>query len=253
MEIGPNEIESSRMPIWQHLDELRNGLIRSIIAIFVGFCVTYYFSEILVHFLEKPLLVVLPPSNQHLFFTGVADKFFIYLKVAFIAAVGLTSPYLFYQVWLFISPALHKSERRFAMPFVLFACLTFLCGLAFTYYLVIPFGYKFLIHFGSPDELPIITLNDYFGLTLKLLLCMGLIFEVPVLLVLLAKFGLVRAETLTRYRRHALVVNAIIAAVATPTPDAFTMLLVMVPLCLLYEIGIIGVRLVTRVPQTHVA
>jgi sec-independent protein translocase protein TatC len=155
------------------------------------------------------------------------------------------SPYLFYEIWKFASPGLYRRERRFLLPFVGFGSGAFIAGICFAFYLVIPTGYKFLIQFGSPNERAIITLTEYFSLTLKLMLALGLIFELPVIFVLLAKFGLVTAKQLSGYRRHAFVASAVVSAVATPTPDAFTMILVMAPLYLLYEVSIIAVRWVT--------
>lgn len=245
------------MPLWQHLDELRAALVRSLIAILIAFCVTYYYSDFIVRFLEQPLLDILPAENQKLYFTGIADKFFIYLKVSIIAAIALASPYLFYQIWWFIAPGLKPAERKFAGPFVLFATTTFLMGVAFAYYLVIPYGYKFLIEFASDsDHQAMITIGEYFSLTLKLILAIGLVFEVPVLLVLLGKLGIIDAKILAKNRRFAFVVSSIIAAIATPSPDAFTMILVLVPLYLLYEVSIIGVGIVnpaTKKEETKVS
>jgi sec-independent protein translocase protein TatC len=241
-----DELEESRMPLWEHLGELRVRIIRSLLIVGVGVCFTYYFSDRLVAFLEGPLLRVLPAGTSHLYFTGITDKFFVYLQVSVVAAAAIMSPFLLYQMWMFVSPALYRKERRFIFPFIFLGSLAFLAGLSFGFFVVIPVGYKFLVNFGSPTELPIITLTSYFSLTLKLLVAMGLIFEVPVLLVLLARFGFVKAAQLAHFRRHAILGNAILAAIITPTPDAFTMLLVMIPLCLLYEAGIVGVRLVER-------
>ena len=241
-----HELDATRMPLWEHLDDLRACLIRCALAVGLGTFGTYYFSDVIVAFLEKPLLDTLPEGQANLYFTGIADKFFVYLKVSVIAAIALTSPYLLYQAWLFISPALYRHEKKFVLPFLFLGSVAFVVGLVFGFYVVLPTGYGFLVNFGSPNEKPIITLTEYFGLTLKLLMSMGLIFEVPVVLALLARFGIVRSGFLSSYRRHAIVANAILAALITPTPDAFTMLLVMIPLCLLYELGILGVRWVER-------
>ncbi|MBY0370938.1 twin-arginine translocase subunit TatC [bacterium] len=234
----------SQMPLWQHLDELRSGVFRSLIAIAVGFAIAYAFIDPIMAFLEKPLTELLPEGEAHLYYTGLTDKFVVYLKVCVLAGSFFMSPYLLYEFWRFISPALYRNERRFLIPFLAFGTVSFGVGLAFAYWVVIPYGYKFLIEFGSPNERAIITLTEYFSLTLKLLLALGIVFEVPVLLVLLGKFGVLDASFLTRNRRYAAVVSAVVAAVATPSPDALTMVLVMVPLYLLYEVGIVGVRLV---------
>ncbi len=240
--------DSSRMPLWEHLEELRRRLFYSALILAVGMCVTYAYSEQLVLWVEKPLLDILPEGKKYLYFTGLTDKFMVYFQVSLLASVVLVSPFLFYQLWQFVSPALHKHERRFVLPFVLFATFSFLTGIAFAYFIVVPFGYAFLISFGGAQDQAIITLNEYFSLTLKLLFAVGLVFEVPVVFVLLGKFGIVNAEFLRQHRRYALVGASLLSAIATPSPDAFTMLIVLVPLYLLYEISIIGVQLVTPKP-----
>ncbi len=237
------------MPIWEHLDQLRSGLIRSLVAITLGCVLTYYFVEPIIQFLEKPLLDVLPKEHARLYYTGLTDKFVVYIKVTVLASLLLTTPYLLYEVWRFVSPGLLRNEKRFLVPFLCFGTVSFVGGLFFAYYLVIPYGYQFLVEFGSPSEQAIITLTEYFSLTLKLMFALGLVFELPVLLVLLGKFGIIDTEFLEKNRRYAFVGSAVIAAIATPSPDAITMLLVMFPLYLLYEIGILGVRLVNP-PQT---
>jgi sec-independent protein translocase protein TatC len=236
--------EQYRMPLWEHLDDLRSGLIRALVAIVLGCIATYAYIEPIMAFLEKPLLDVLPAGQAKLYYTGLTDKFVVYLKVTVLTSMLIISPYLLYEVWRFISPALHRHEKRFLIPFLFFGTLSFVVGLAFAYYLVIPYGYKFLVEFGSPTEQAIITLTEYFSLTLKLMLALGLVFELPVVLVLLGKFGIIDSAFLIRNRRYAFVISAVVAAVATPSPDALTMLLVMFPLYLLYELGILGVRLV---------
>lgn len=236
----------ARMAVWEHLDELRKVMIRSLLALIAGLTITYNFSDRIMYFLELPLLQILPPGDAHLVYTGIADKFTVYFKVSVLSSFLLVLPFILYQIWRFVSPALYAHERKFAGPFVIFGTLAFVAGLAFAYYIVIPYGYKFLIEFGGTDlnhtEKAMITLTEYYGLTIKLLLAVGLIFETPVIFVLLGRFGLVNSGMLSRFRRHAMLLSAVVAAVATPSPDAFTMLLVMVPLYLLYEISIVGVR-----------
>jgi sec-independent protein translocase protein TatC len=163
-----------------------------------------------------------------------------------LASLMLTSPFLLYQIWTFVSPALYRQERRFALPFVILGTFSFVAGLAFSYYVVIPYGYKFLIEFGGDTDEAIITLTEYFGMTLKLMLALGLVFELPVLLMLLGKFGIISAQFLNHYRRHAVFLIFVVSAIATPSPDAFTMLIVAVPLWLLYELSVVGVWWVSR-------
>lgn len=230
------------MPLTDHLGELRGILVKALICLLVTFSVAYYYSEVVVHFLTEPLLQILPSNEKFLYFTGIADKFIIYLKVSFMVAVVIALPYLLYLLWTFVSPGLYDKEKKLAAPFVFFATLSFLIGLAFAYYIVIPVGYKFLIQFGSPNEKPMITLTEYFSLTLKLLIGVGAIFEMPVVLMLLGAFGIVSDSFLRKFRKQAILVNCILAAVITPSPDAFSMLLVAIPLCVLYELSIWGVR-----------
>lgn len=234
------------MPLWEHLDDLRKGLIRCLLYLVGGFSITYGFSETLLKFLERPLLKVLPPNEQHLYFTGITDKFFVYVQVSFFAALALVSPFLFYEIWKFVSPGLYRKEQKYFLPFTILGTVSFLVGLAFAYFVILPYGYHFLIQFGSPEEKAIITLTEYFSLTFRLMMGIALIFEVPLIILLLARFGIVNAAFLSKNRRYAMLLSAVIAAVITPTPDAFTMLLVMVPLYLLYEISIVGVRIFVK-------
>lgn len=234
--------EFGRMPLWGHLHELRQGMIRSLLVIAIAVAVTYSYIDPIIVFLETPLLQILPEGNRHLYFTGLTDKFFIYLKVSVLSAICLVSPYLLYEVWRFVSPALYQREKKFAGPFIFLGSFSFFVGNAFAYYVVIPFGYKFLLDFGSPTDQAMITLTEYFDLTLKLMLALGLVFEVPVVMILLGRFGIVSAPVLKKNRHYAFVASSVIAAIATPSPDAFTMLLVMAPLYLLYELGILGVQ-----------
>lgn len=236
------EKEAGTMPLWQHLDELRGALVKSLIALAVVFCATYYFSETIIRFLESPILEALPEGQKQLYFSGLADKFLVYLKVSFYASLVLTSPYLLKQVWNFIVPGLEENERQFAIPFLVFGSFAFLVGIAFAYYLVIPAGYRFLLNFGGPNEKPLINVSDYFGLTIQLLLLMGVLFELPVVAMLLGKMGLIQVEWLKRFRPQAYLGLTVLAAFLTPTPDAFTLFLVLIPLILLYELSVQLIR-----------
>ena len=231
-------------PITQHLEDLRKCLIRSLLALVVGAALTFNYIGPVMEFLEEPLLQALPPDRMHLYFTGIADKFMTYFKVGLLLSFCVTMPFILYQIWIFVSPGLYRHEKKFALPFVIFSCLSFLAGVAFAHFVVLPTAFDFLIHFGGDRDQPMITLTEYFAFTLKMLLALGLVFEMPVIMVVLGKFGVVNAPLLKKYRRHAFVAIAVIAAIATPTPDAMSMLMVMMPMYLLYEISIIGVRVV---------
>jgi sec-independent protein translocase protein TatC len=240
--------ELSRMPLWQHLDDLRKVLFRSVLIVALGSLVTYNFADKIVHFLELPLLEVLPEGQKNLYFTGIADKFFVYLKISIYAALALTSPALLFQVWRFVAPALYKNERKALLPFLGIGTIAFYIGMAFAYAVVLPSGYKFLIEFGPPTEKPLITISEYFSLTLQLMVGLGIVFELPVVLMILGRLGIVGPEALRAARPFAYVSLSVLAAFITPTPDAFTMLLVMVPLFLLYEASLILVKWVSVTP-----
>ena len=231
-------------PITQHLEDLRKCLIRSLLGMVAGAILTFNYISPVIEFLEQPLLQALPPDRMHLYFTGIADKFMTYFKVGLLMSFLVSMPFILYQVWIFVSPGLYRHEKKFALPFVIFSFVSFVAGTAFAYYVVLPTGFDFLIHFGGDRDQPMITLTEYFGFTLKMLFALGLVFEMPVVMVVLGKFGIVNASMLSNYRRHAFIAIAVISAIATPTPDAMSMCLVMFPMYLLYEISIIGVRLV---------
>jgi len=230
------------MPLWAHLDELRKALIRLLVVLGVSTCVTYQYSDQIVYFLEKPLLDILPEGEKFLYFTGIADKFVIYFKISILASLFLTCPYLLFEIWRFIAPGLYGKEKKFAIPFMFLGTVSFFLGSAFAYYIIVPFGYEFLIQFGSPTDKAIITLTEYFDITIKLILAVGLVFEMPVVLMLLGKLGLVSSAWLKSQRRSAFIAISVISALATPSPDAFTMFLVMVPLWMLFELSIVLVK-----------
>ncbi|MBI1861810.1 MAG: twin-arginine translocase subunit TatC [Deltaproteobacteria bacterium] len=231
-------------PLWQHLDDLRKCLVRSLLAMVVTGGATFSYIDEVMEFLEEPLLKSLPPERMRLYFTGITDKFMTYFTVGVLISFCAALPYILYQVWIFVSPGLYRHEKKFVFPFVFFSFLSFAAGVAFAYYVILPAGFDFLIHFGGDRDQPLITLTEYFSFTLKMLFAIGAIFEMPVVLVILGKLGIVTAEFLSQYRRHAFLVISVIAAIVTPTPDALTMCMVMGPMYVLYEISIIGVRIV---------
>lgn len=243
--------EGVRMPLTGHLGELRQVLVKALFAIALGFGVVYSFADTIIDFLQRPLLQFFPEGQQFLYFTGITDKFFVYLQVSVLASILLTLPYLLYLTWSFVSPALYEKEQKIIRPFLFLGTLAFIVGVSFGYYVVIPYGYKFLIEFGSSSQRPLITITEYFSLTLKLLGLVGFVFELPVVLIVLGALGLVTPQLLAKLRKQAFLVLIIASAVLTPSPDAFTMMLVAVPLCLLYEISIWGVKIAYRRRQTE--
>jgi sec-independent protein translocase protein TatC len=238
----PNE---DKMPLTSHLEELRKRLVRILIAVGIAFLACFAFKEELFRIIAQPLISVLPPGT-HMVYTGLPEAFFTYVKVSFYAGIFFASPVVLYHIWKFISPGLFPKEKKFVAPFVITSSLLFVGGVCFGYFLVLPPAYKFFLEFTTDFLKPMLSMREYLTLTLKLLLAFGVIFEIPVFLFFMTKIGLVTPRKLARMRRYAIVVCFIVAAIITPTPDAFTQCMMAIPMVILYEVGIIVSRLATR-------
>jgi sec-independent protein translocase protein TatC len=225
-----------RMSFFDHLEELRVRLIRGVTAILIGFVACIYFGDKLFQILASPLAKLLPGDNT-LVFTSLADPFFMHLKVAFVAGVFLTIPYVLYQLWLFIAPGLQAHEAKLALPFVVIATFLFYLGAVFAYFLVFPTVFQFFLSYQSPELKPMISIKDYVSLVMKLMLGFGAIFETPVIVVFLGLLGVVSTDTLKRGRRYFVVGGFIIAAILTP-PDVVSQVMMALPLILLFELSI---------------
>ncbi len=229
-------MDEKKLPLTSHLQELRKRLIHSFIAIGVGFVVCYALKEPLFDILAVPLLKVMPEGGS-LIFTSVAEAFFTYMKVAFLAGIILTSPFVLYQIWAFVAPGLYQKEKKYVIPFVLGGSLFFALGVFFGYYVTIPIGFKFLLGYATDFIKPMPTMKEYLSFSIKFLLIFGLVFEFPVVLVLLSRIGVVNAKTLARQRKYAILLIFVFAAVMTP-PDIISQVLMALPLMGLYELGI---------------
>jgi sec-independent protein translocase protein TatC len=235
------DTQEEKMPLTSHLEELRKRLIRSLIAVAITFPIAYYFKEWLFKIITRPLMKALP-ENSHMIYTGLPEAFFNYLKISFFAGLILASPYILFQVWRFISPGLYKSERKYVGPFVVLSTLLFTGGVLFCYFLVLPPAFKFFIEFSTDFLKPMVSLKEYLSLALKLLLAFGIVFEIPVFIFFLSRVGVVNARMLASKRKYAILIIFVVAAILTPTPDAFTQLLMAGPMIILYEIGILVSR-----------
>jgi sec-independent protein translocase protein TatC len=226
------------MPLTAHLDELRTRLIYSLIAIGIGFAVSYAFAETLVTWLLTPL-TALHPEQSLVIGTGVTDAFFTKLKVSFVAGVFLMSPVVFFQAWRFVAPGLYEKERRLAVPFSFAATFFFFAGAAFCYFVVFPVAFRFFLEeFGSIGIAPQIRVTEYLTFASRMLLAFGITFELPVVTFFLARFGLVPHRTMIAWLRYAIVAIVVVAAVLTPGPDIASQLLMATPLLLLYALSI---------------
>ncbi len=233
-----------KLTFTDHLEELRSRLIKIFIAIGIGFCISYFFSKQLFYFLTLPLLEVLPKDNS-LIFTALPEAFFTYLKISFFAGVFLAAPYIFYQLWKFISPGLYPEEKKYVIPFVIVSTIFFVAGVSFGYFIVFPFGFKFFIGFQNDYIKALPTLKQYLGFSMKLLFAFGIVFEMPVIMYFLAKIKLVNSSMLTKNRKYTILLIFVAAAILTP-PDVFTQILMAFPLIILYELSIIIVKFVEK-------
>ena len=229
--------DDPKMPLTEHLIELRKRLTNSLIAIGIGFCVCYYFKDFLFTIITRPLTAVLPKSS-YLIYTGLTQAFFTYMKIAFFASLILTSPFLMYQIWKFIAPALLPTERKFVVPFVFSSTMLFLGGVTFGYLVVLPPAFEFFVSFNNDYLRAMISFGDYLSFFVTFLLGFGVSFEMPVIIFFLAKLGIVNDKMLSKNRKYAILLIFIIAAILTPSPDAVSQILMAVPLMFLYEISI---------------
>ena len=225
------------MPLTAHLEELRKRLMRSLIAVFIGFGICYNFKEWLFDILTRPLVASLP-KNSYMIYTSLPEAFFNYLKISFFAGIVISSPYILYQIWKFIAPGLYSSEKKHVIPFVLASTVLFVGGVLFGYFVALPPSFKFFLEFSTDFLKPMLTLKEYLSLSLKLLLAFGIVFEIPVFIFSLAKIGVVNSGMLVKQRKYAILLIFIAAALLTPSPDAFSQTLMAIPMIILYEIGI---------------
>ena len=229
--------DESAMSLVEHLSELRRRIAISLLAIFLGSLVGFYFAPQLITFLKAPLNLAKP-----LVYTGLGDAFFINLKIAIVVGIVIAMPVLVWQLWRFISPGLTREERRMARPWAPLAIVFFVIGVTVAY-VILPFASTFLLSFSSPDLQPLITASEYFGFVTTLFLAFGLVMEYPIVLVLLAKVGIITSARLRRSRRVVILAIAIISAVVTPGGDPISPTVLGVTMYLLYEFSIVLIRL----------
>jgi sec-independent protein translocase protein TatC len=238
--------EDDKIPFTEHLEELRKRLITCFIAVGVGFALSYGFKEKLFELLTRPLVAVMH-NGETLIFTGLPEAFFTYLKVSLISGIGIASPVIMYQFWKFIAPGLYKKERRILLPVVLLSTVFFVGGALFGYFVVFPLGFKFFMSFATQTIRPMPSMREYLSFAASLLLAFGLVFELPLVITLMARMGIVTVPFLNKNRKYAILIFFITAAILTP-PDVASQIMMAVPLMGLYEISIIGARIFSKRP-----
>jgi len=232
-----------------HLRELRKRLIVSIAALVIGFAISYFFSDRLYSILTSPLLPAMPKGSEFVAFTGVVEPFFVYIKVGFLGGAALASPVILYEIWAFVAPGLYRAEKRWFLLTVILSSALFICGLLFAFFVVFPFAFKFLLGYSGPRLKPFISMNSYFSLVTRLLIAFGVVYQLPLAMLVLARMGLVTAARFLSWWRYAVIAIVIVAAVLTPTPDAFNQMLMAGPLLILYFLGIILARIFGKKKQ----
>jgi sec-independent protein translocase protein TatC len=236
---GPAKEEMTTMGFLEHLEELRRRILYSIVAVAVGFFACWGYAEKIYEIMQRPIMDALRHNglSEKLVYLNPTEPFNLYIKVGAMAGLFVASPFVLYQIWLFISPGLYRNEKRYVMPFMFSTVALFLGGGYFGYKLVYPQALEFLIGYGKQFQ-PMITIGEYTDLFLTIIIGMGVIFEMPILVFFLALMGIVNAGWMWRNLRYSILIIFIIAAILTPTTDILNMCIFAAPMVALYVVSI---------------
>jgi len=228
--------DDDKQPFLGHLEELRKRLVICAIAVGIGFAISYFFAKQLFAYLILPLTKVLPDESQ-LIFTNLPEMFITYIKISLVAGIILAIPVIFYQLWIFLAPALYQREKKYLIPFVLFSTILFTVCALFGYFVVFPYGFKVFVSFATEEIQALPSVKQYFSFAIRLLLAFGLVFEMPIVVLFLTKIGLITPDSMKKFRKFAILCSFILSAILTP-PDVATQLMMALPIIILYEISI---------------
>lgn len=228
--------DEAKQPFLSHLEELRDRLIKSFIAIGIAAVGAYVFSEEIFNFITSPLMGALT-EDEKMIFTSPTEMIFTYIKVSIITGLLISSPYVFLQVWKFIAPGLYQNEKKYVVPFVVISTILFVGGTVFGYLMVLPLGFKVLLGIAPDNVEAAIKVNEYFALSTKMLLGIGLGFEMPIVIFFLTKMGIVDIPFLKKNRKYAILLAFVASAIFTP-PDPVTQCIMAGPMIILFEAGI---------------
>ena len=255
MDDEKDEIDESAAPLIEHLTELRSRLIRSVVAFAICMILAFTVATDIFNFLANPIVEMLKENGQapDLIFTGLQQGFMVNIRISLFGGFIVSFPYISFQLWKFVAPGLYKDEKSAFLPFLLASPILFLLGSAFAFYIVMPLAFDFFLGFQQENEeisdlvgiTYLGTINEYLGLTMKFIIAFGLCFQLPVLLTLMGKAGLVSSEVLARSRKYAVVGILVLAAVVTP-PDVITQIILFTVVYALYEVSVLLVKWVEK-------
>ena len=247
------DMDNTKMPLLDHLIELRSRLMWSLASILLLFIVIFPFSENVYQVLVQPLADIFEElgGQRRLIFTALHEAFFTYIKLSLITALFIAFPFISMQFWMFVAPGLYKNEKKALAPFLIATPVLFFLGGAMVYFIVMPWAYEFLLAFeleGGPGTLPIVSepkVNEYLSLSINLIFAFGVCFELPVVLTLLGRIGIISSKGMAEKRKYAILISFVVAAIITP-PDVISQIMLASVLIILYEISIFSVRLIEK-------
>jgi sec-independent protein translocase protein TatC len=232
-----DEDAGGKMSFLDHLDELRRRILYAVVSVFVGFVVAFFFIDEIFNFIMRPLQQLLPPGGT-LIYTDPTEAFLLYIKIALIAGLILASPAVMLQVWLFVAPGLYSHEKKWAIPFVVMSSFFFVVGAAFSHYIVFPLTWRFFVGFTSDILTFMPRIEPAFSIYLRLLLAFGLVFQMPTLVLFLARMGVISARSLVRNFKYAVLIMVVVSAVITPDGGGVSLVAMTGPMILLYGLSI---------------